>query len=77
MMEMGQARRGLVDETCCEWMTFTMRKGATRPKHEPLGLGPRGCACEGQRCATLTKLRKCACDEVFCLHSSRRVRDIR
>ena len=22
MMEMGQARRGVVDETCCEWIDF-------------------------------------------------------
>ena len=27
---MGQAHPGVVDETCCEWMTFTMRK---RCKH--------------------------------------------
>ena len=32
---MGQAHQGVVDETCCEWMTFKMRKGATDPKLEP------------------------------------------
>ena len=26
-MQMGQARRGVVDETCCEWMTFDCAKG--------------------------------------------------
>ena len=29
---MGQAYPGVVDETCCEWMTFKMRNGATHPK---------------------------------------------
>ena len=33
MMEMGQARQGVVDETCCEWMTFEARRCATRSKH--------------------------------------------
>ena len=33
--EMGQAYQGVVDETCCEWMTFKMRKGATHPKIQP------------------------------------------
>ena len=33
MMEMGQGRHGVVDETCCEWMTFKARRCATRPKH--------------------------------------------
>ena len=33
MMQMGQARQGVVDEICCEWMTFKVRRGATRPKH--------------------------------------------
>ena len=29
-MEMGQALRGVVDETCFELMTFEVRKGTTR-----------------------------------------------
>ena len=33
--EMGQARQEVVDETCCAWMTFKMRKGATHTKLEP------------------------------------------
>ena len=37
---MGQARHGVVDETCCEWMIFEMHNGTTHPKHEPLGLEP-------------------------------------
>ena len=37
MLDKGQARRGVVDETCCEWMTSKMRKGAT-PEHAPFGL---------------------------------------
>ena len=32
---MGQAHQGVADETCCEWMTFRMRKGATHPKRQP------------------------------------------
>ena len=32
---MGQAHQGVVDETCCEWLTFQMRKAATHPKIEP------------------------------------------
>ena len=27
---MGQAHQGVVDVTCCEWMTFKMRKGAAQ-----------------------------------------------
>ena len=30
-----KAHPGVVDETCCEWMTFKMRKGATHPKLQP------------------------------------------
>ena len=33
MMKMGQARRGVVDETCCEWMIFKARRCATSPNH--------------------------------------------
>ena len=33
MMEMGQARRGVVGGTCCEWMTLERRRCATRPNH--------------------------------------------
>ena len=33
--EMGQAHKGVVDVTCCEWMTFKMRKSVTYPKLEP------------------------------------------
>ena len=47
-MEMGQALRGVVDETCCEWMTFEVRKGTTQLLSN---LEPHACACEGQRCA--------------------------
>ena len=32
---MGQARQEVVDETCWEWMTVKIRKGATHPKLEP------------------------------------------
>ena len=32
---MGQAHQGVVDETCCEWMTCKMRRGAAHPKLEP------------------------------------------
>ena len=32
---MGQAHQGVVDETCYEWMTLQMCKGATHPKFEP------------------------------------------
>ena len=32
---MGQAHQRVVDETCWDRMTFTMRKGATHPKLEP------------------------------------------
>ena len=46
---MDQARQGVVDETCCEWMTFKMRKGATPPNHQPLRLEPHASACDGQR----------------------------
>ena len=31
---MGQAHPGVVDEKCCKWMTFKMRKGGTHPKLE-------------------------------------------
>ena len=36
---MGQAQQGEVDETCCEWMIFKMRKGATH-------LEPHAGACD-------------------------------
>ena len=32
--EMSQVHQGAVDETCSEWMTSIMRKGATHPKLE-------------------------------------------
>ena len=58
MMEMGQARQGVVDETCCQWMIFKTCKGATHPKHEPSGLElePHAGACDGQVCVTLRKM---------------------
>ena len=31
----GSGTSGSVDETCCEWMTLKVRKGATHPKLEP------------------------------------------
>ena len=45
MMEMGQARQGVVGET------FTVRSSAKRPKHEP-----HAGACGGQVCATLRSM---------------------
>ena len=35
MKEMGQAHQRVVDETCCGWMTFKMRKSAPHPKLDP------------------------------------------
>ena len=36
--EMGQAHQGVVDEKCCEWMTFKMRKVQHIPnlRHTPV-----------------------------------------
>ena len=53
IVEMGQARRGVVDEPCCEWMTFEVRKETTQLLSN---LEPNACASEGQKCATLTTL---------------------
>ena len=59
-MEMGQVRRGVFDETCCEWMTFTVRRTATSSKRltrEVLGLEPSAThTCDGQVRATLGKM---------------------
>ena len=55
--EMGQARQGVVDETRGEWMTYTVCRGASRPKHlEPSSLEPHASARDGQMCATLRKM---------------------
>ena len=53
-------------------MTFKKaRRRATRPNRVlVLSLShTHACTCEGAiKCATQTRLRKCACDEVVCLH---------
>ena len=55
MMKVGQACRGVVNETCSEWMTFECAQGQHNSCEH---LEPHACACDGQRCATLTTLRK-------------------
>ena len=40
MKEMSRAHQGVNDETCGEWATFEMRKGATQLKHPE----PNACA---------------------------------
>ena len=70
---MGQAHQIMVDETCCEWMTFKMRKSTTHPKLEASGREPHAGACDGQRCAAQKNVRATRCS-VF---TPRRVHDIR
>ena len=65
---MSEARRGVVDETCCKWITFKCAKGQQNSS-EILSFEPHISACEGQKCAALR-----ACDEVFCLHLTRQSR---
>ena len=69
MTEMGQARRGVVDDTCCEWMTLKARRCATRPNHV---LSHTHVRVRSQRCDQVRDTdkhwEKCACDEVLCLH---------
>ena len=52
----GQAHQEMVDETCGEWMTFKMRKGATHPDLSRQALEPHASACDCQICATLRNM---------------------
>ena len=74
MMEMGQARRGVVDETSCEWMTLEVR---AKGQHDSCQiLSHRHVRVRVKRCAKLTTRRKIVRATRCSVFSSQRWRNV-